>query len=126
MNPPDIALYSVVLAELPYGAYRSAAIRQAANLALITRPQQQFISLPFDNPAAGEQGRNRAQLACLGTLMGTNDLMIASIALANGLILLTHNTSEFSRDPGLKLEEWHQASGGAEPCRPVAHRALTW
>ena len=39
-------------------------------------------------------------------LIGPNDLLIASIALANGLTLVTHNTREFSRIPGLKLEDW--------------------
>jgi tRNA(fMet)-specific endonuclease VapC len=48
----------------------------------------------------------RAHLAGLGTPIGPNDLMIASIALANGLTLVTHNTSEFGRVPGLKLEDW--------------------
>ena len=42
--------------------------------------------------------------AGLGTPIGPNDLMIAAIALANGLTLVTHNTSEFSRVPGLALE----------------------
>ena len=46
------------------------------------------------------------QLAGGGTLIGPNDLLIASIAFANGLILVTNNTSEFSRVPGLKLGDW--------------------
>ena len=62
--------------------------------------------MPFDDRAADEYGRIRAHLAGLGMLIGPNDLLIASIALANGLILVTHNTAEFSRVPGLKLEDW--------------------
>jgi tRNA(fMet)-specific endonuclease VapC len=42
----------------------------------------------------------------LGTPLGANDLMIASIARANGLMVVTHNISEFSRVPGRKLEDW--------------------
>jgi tRNA(fMet)-specific endonuclease VapC len=38
--------------------------------------------------------------------IGPNDLLIAAIALANGLIVVTHNTSEFSRVPGLSIEDW--------------------
>ncbi len=47
-----------------------------------------------------------AYLNAKGTPIGANDLMIASIAVANGLTLVTNNTSEFSRVPGLKLEDW--------------------
>ena len=39
-------------------------------------------------------------------LIGPNDLMIASIARAHGLTMVTHNTNEFSRVPGLKLDDW--------------------
>jgi tRNA(fMet)-specific endonuclease VapC len=67
---------------------------------------RQFISLAFDDVAAEEYGRIRAYLAGLGAPIGPNDLMIASIALGNGLTLVTHNTGEFSRVPGLNLEDW--------------------
>jgi tRNA(fMet)-specific endonuclease VapC len=106
VSPTDIALSSVALGELFYGAHHGALSNQAANLALIARLQQRFASLPFDDCAAVEYGKLRAYLASLGTPIGPNDLIIASIALANGLILVTHNTSEFSRVPGLKLEDW--------------------
>jgi tRNA(fMet)-specific endonuclease VapC len=45
-------------------------------------------------------------LANVGTPIGPNDLLIAAIALANRLTLVTHNTTEFSPVPGLKLEDW--------------------
>ncbi len=45
-------------------------------------------------------------LADLGTPIGPNDLLIAAITVANGLTLVTHNTKEFSRVPGLMLEDW--------------------
>jgi tRNA(fMet)-specific endonuclease VapC len=104
--PAEIALNSVVLAELFYGAHHGAANKQAANLALIGRLQQRFVSLPFDDRAAAEYGEIRAHLAARGTPIGSNDLLIASIALANDLTLVTNNTSDFSRVPGLKLEDW--------------------
>lgn len=106
MNPTDIALCSVVLGELWYGAYHGALTKQAANLALIARLRQRFAPLPFDDFAAEEYGKARDYLASRGTPIGPNDLMIASIALANGLTVVTHNTSEFSRVPGLKFEDW--------------------
>ena len=105
-SPANIVLCSVVLGELIYGAFHSGATRRAGNLALVASLRQQFVSLPFDDRSAQEYGKVRAHLAGLGTPIGPNDVMIAAIALANGLTLVTHNTSEFSRVPGLVLEDW--------------------
>ncbi len=104
--PGRVYLCSVVLTELFYGALHSGTANQAANLALIARLRQQFVSFPFDDRAAEEYGKIRAHLAALGTPIGPNDLMIAAIGLANQLTLVTHNTTEFSRVPGLALEDW--------------------
>jgi len=62
--------------------------------------------LPFDDQSAIIYGQIRAGLAASGTPIGPNDLFISSIALANNLILVTHNTREFSRVEGLRLEDW--------------------
>jgi len=51
-------------------------------------------------------GEIRSQLAFQGTPIGAYDLQIAAIALANNLILVTHNTREFSHIPQLQLEDW--------------------
>jgi tRNA(fMet)-specific endonuclease VapC len=102
----SVYLCSVVLAELFYGAMHGAAAHRTANLALLARLRRQFTSLPFDDRAAEEYGKVRAHLAARGTLIGPNDLMIAAIALANQMTLVTHNTTEFSRVPGLSLEDW--------------------
>jgi hypothetical protein len=56
--------------------------------------------------AAEEYGKARAHLAALGTPIGPNDLLIAAIALAHGLTVVTHNTAEFSRVRGLSIEDW--------------------
>jgi tRNA(fMet)-specific endonuclease VapC len=85
VGPADIRLCTVVLAELIYGAYRSG---------------------PSHEAAAGEWGRVRHHLAAQGTPIGPNDLLIAAIALAHGLTLVTHNTAEFGRVPGLAIEDW--------------------
>lgn len=66
----------------------------------------EFVSLPFDGRAAEIGGQIRAQLADVGTPIGSNDLLIAAIALAHNLILVTHNTREFSRVAGLRIEDW--------------------
>ena len=66
----------------------------------------QFVSLPFDDSCAEIYGKIRADLAEAGTPIGSNDIQIASIALVNDLILVTHNVKEFSRIEGLKIEDW--------------------
>jgi tRNA(fMet)-specific endonuclease VapC len=99
-----VAICSVVVAELVYGGYRSA--QPVKTLSQVRTFCSQFVSLPFTDAAAEEYGRIRAHLAALGTQIGPNDLMIAAIALVNGLILVTHNTAEFSRVPGLTIEDW--------------------
>ena len=104
--PLNIALCSIVLGELYYGAERGGPIFQAKNVSLIESIRKRFVSLPFDDAAAAEYGRVRAMLATRGNSIGPNDLLIASIALANGLTLVTNNTREFSRVPGLNMEDW--------------------
>ncbi|XWK85674.1 MAG: type II toxin-antitoxin system VapC family toxin [Phormidium sp.] len=100
----DIYLCTVVQLELYYGAYKSS--QQETNLAKLARLFNQFLILPFDERSAKIAGRIRAQLAALGTPIGPYDLQIAAIALANNLILVTHNTNEFSRVEGLQIEDW--------------------
>jgi tRNA(fMet)-specific endonuclease VapC len=102
----DLALCSVVIGELIYGAERSGPTHRAANLALVTQLRGKYTSVPFDDRAAEEYGPIRADLAARGQSIGPNDLMIAAIALANGCTLVTHNTAEFSRVPGLVIEDW--------------------
>jgi len=102
--PADIAFCAVVKAELLYGAYRST--RREDNLRLLTSLFQLFKSLPFDDAAADTYGRIRADLTARGTPIGPNDLMIAAIALAHHLTLVTHNIREFGRVEGLHLEDW--------------------
>jgi tRNA(fMet)-specific endonuclease VapC len=102
--PGSVVLCSVVVAELLYGAHRS--VRKAQTLSEVHAFCHNFQSLAFDGPAADEYGWLRAHLVAAGTPIGPNNLLIGSIALANGLTLVTHNTKEFSRVPGLKLEDW--------------------
>jgi tRNA(fMet)-specific endonuclease VapC len=100
----EIAVCSVVKGELFYGSLRSA--NPERNLRLQQEFLSQFLSLPFDDQSAVVFGEIRAQLAAKGTPIGAYDLQIAAIALANNLILVTHNTKEFSRIPQLQLEDW--------------------
>jgi tRNA(fMet)-specific endonuclease VapC len=102
--PGSVVFCSVVVAELLYGARRST--NPAATRAQVLAFTTQFVSLPFEHASAEEYGRLRAHLASIGQLIGPYDLQIAAIALANGLTVVTHNTKEFSRVPGLALEDW--------------------
>lgn len=102
--PADVCFCSVVKAELNYGTEKSR--NRPPNFALLARIYSQFASLPFDDSAAHEYGRIRAELERLGTPIGPNDLMIAAIASANSATLVTHNVAEFSRVPGLLIEDW--------------------
>lgn len=100
----SVVLCSVVVAELLYGARRSHDV--ARNLVEVHAFCSRFASLPFDDPAASEYAKIRTHLAGAGRPIGPNDLLIASIALARGLTVVTHNVGEFSHIPGLNLEDW--------------------
>lgn len=102
--PSQIALCDVVKAELYYGAFKST--RRDANMMILDTLFSDFVSFSFDGKAARIFGDIRADLARKGTPIGPYDLQIAAIAIANDCILVTHNTGEFSRIAGLKLEDW--------------------
>jgi tRNA(fMet)-specific endonuclease VapC len=104
LPPQQIVVCSVVKAELFFGAMRSTD--PGRTLAKQQRFLDQFVSLPFDDAAAEEYARVRADLTKQGALIGPNDLLIAAIALAHQTTLVTHNTSEFSRVSGLMIEDW--------------------
>ena len=100
----EIAVCSIVKAELCFGAMKSA--NPERNFALQQAFLKQFVSLPFDDLAAKTFGVMRSQLETKGIPIGAYDLQIAAIALANNLTLVTHNTREFERVEGLQVEDW--------------------
>lgn len=100
----EMAVCFVVKAELFYGAMRSN--KPSQTLARQQEFLKQFVSLPFGDEAALSFGMVRAQLASAGTPIGSYDLQIAAIALVHNLTLVTHNTREFNRVDGLKVEDW--------------------
>lgn len=103
-RPDEVRLCSVVVAELCYGCLRSA--NPAGNRAKVDALMRPYRSLPFDDAAAGHFASVRRHLDRLGTPIGPYDLQVAAVALAHNCTLVTHNTSEFSRVPGLLLEDW--------------------
>jgi len=104
VNPGEVVLCSVVVGELLFGALRSQSV--AKNLAGVSAFRAGFISLPFDGSSEQEYAKLRADLSAKGTVIGSNDMFIAAVALARGLIVITHNVAEFSRVAGLSVEDW--------------------
>jgi tRNA(fMet)-specific endonuclease VapC len=104
LETDKIVVCSVVKAELFYGSTGSNNPQKALNLQRSFLSQ--FGSLSFDDTCAEVYAKIRRDLANAGTPIGSNDLQIAAIALANNLILVTHNVREFSRVEGLQIEDW--------------------
>jgi tRNA(fMet)-specific endonuclease VapC len=90
-GPSAIAITAITLAEMWFGAAKSQHPRR---------------SLDFDARAANCYADARAHLAAKGHPIGDRDLMIAAIALANRLTVVTSNLSEFGRVPGVTVEDW--------------------
>lgn len=106
-QPAQIVVCSIVRAELLYGARRSARVEP--NLKRLEHFLAPLRSIAFDDQCAHYYGLVRADLAGQGKPVGANDLLIAAIARAHDLILVTHNTREFSRVVGLRIEDWEMA-----------------
>jgi tRNA(fMet)-specific endonuclease VapC len=97
-------LCSPVWSELWFGACNSQRVAQ--NQQRIRELAAHIPSLPFDDRAAEHCGELRAFLARQGRPIGPYDLQIAAIARSASLCLVTRNVSEFSRVPGLVVENW--------------------
>ena len=102
----DLRICSVVKAELWHGALRY--LKAANRRALVDETVAPLISLPFDDSAADHYAAIRHVLERRGQIIGGNDLLIAATCLAHDCTLVTSNTAEFSRVPGLKCEDWSQ------------------
>ena len=104
LSPDHLGITIVTVAELWFGAHKSA--RASAARREIDAFLEPFAVLPFDLEAAEAYARTRFVLERSGRPIGERDLLIASIALARGLTVVTHNLSEFARVPGLPTEDW--------------------
>ncbi len=103
----DIAVSAITVAELQYGVEKSAAREKNA------RALEAFLLpleiAPFDSESASVYGQVRAGLERKGQIIGSLGMLIASQAIAQDFVLVTHNLKEFSRIPGLRCETWVDA-----------------
>jgi tRNA(fMet)-specific endonuclease VapC len=100
----DIGISSITLAELEYGAAKSAQPKKNREAL------EEFVSpldiATFDRDAAESYGRIRATLERKGLPIGAMDMLIAAHALSLGANLVTNNEAEFRRVSGLRVENW--------------------
>ena len=100
----QLCISSITLGELHFGAEKSA--RRAENLAAIEHFAARLEVLAFADKAAAHYGQLRAELERAGTPCGVHDMQIGGHARSEGLILVTNNLREFTRMPGLRVENW--------------------
>ena len=93
----------VVAAELRFGAAKRGSERLSAQLEAVLSALQ---ILPLEEPADRRYGELRRELEQRGESIGPNDMLIAAHALSVGLAVVSGNLREFSRVPGLKVENW--------------------
>ena len=103
-NANRMAISSITFSELQYGAEKSARVSE--NLNAIEEFTSLIDILPYTAKASMHYGNIRAGLESLGQTIGVNDLHIAAHARSEGLVLVTNNMGEFTRVPGLLLENW--------------------
>lgn len=103
----DLAMSLISLGELRYGAEKSH--NPAASRAEVDRLQALVPVLNLTPPVATHYGELRRALELAGQPIGPQDMWIAAHALAAGLVVVTHNTREFARVPGLRVEDWTEA-----------------
>ena len=100
----SVRLSSIVLGELLFGAEKSAhSERNRTRLAELTG---RLAQVGVDAATSSHYARIRAVLERAGTPISANDLWIAAQGLAIEATLVTDNTREFQRVPGLLLENW--------------------
>jgi tRNA(fMet)-specific endonuclease VapC len=100
----ELSVSVITLGELFYGVENSA--RRSDNLRTLEEFASRLDILPFTADAAAHYGQIRAELRRSGKPAGIHDMLIAGHARSEGLILVTNNTREFARIPGLQVENW--------------------
>ena len=104
-SPDDVAVSAMTQAELRFGAMKSSQAEKA--MTLVEAFLEPLTILAFDSAAACKHAEFRYALR--SNPIGERDLVIAAVAGANHLILVTHNAREFARIAALNLEDWAEA-----------------
>ena len=102
----DVCISVVTRCELLFGVEVSP--RRENDRAALDVYLSHVETLDYPEDAAIHYAQIRAHLKQRGTMIGANDLFIAAHARCLGLTLVTNNTTEFKRVPGLTLENWTQ------------------
>lgn len=100
----DLAMSTITLGELRFGAEKSQSRERA--LSVIEQLTQVIPAYPLPLEAGEHYGQIRAALQQQGLPIGNNDLWLAAHARSQGWTLVTNNTREFARVPGLRVENW--------------------
>ena len=108
--PSEIAIPSIVKAELFYRAYKSR--KRDENLERIERFLEPFEIVAFDGIMSHVYAEIRQETELKGETIGPNDLFIAAIVKFHEGILVTNNESEFGQIPGMKIENWIEYDRG--------------
>lgn len=103
-DPSLFGIPAVVEGELRLGAEKSSRTLDA--MISVERFLAPLALLPFDSACATQYAKIRCFLEGKGCVIGQNDMLIAATALANNATLVTNNTREFQRIPGLSVESW--------------------
>ena len=104
IHPDEIVISAITVGELEYGAAKSLwgdRTRRIMHAFLAN-----YKILPFSEQDAVLFGQLRALLSSSGKPIGAYAVMIAAQGLAGKYHVVTHNTGEFARIPGLILEDW--------------------
>ena len=99
----EICISIIVAAELRFGAAKRNSARLSNQVETILAA---MLVVPFDVPTDREYAKLRQLLESSGNSIGPNDLLIAAQARVNEQILVTNNVREFTRIPGLQVENW--------------------
>ena len=103
-DPFNLCISSITVFELEYGAAKS-------NWGEKTRQSMQMFLAPFniigfDSKDAASAGIIRGYLEKQGSPIGPYDVQIAGQAISRSMLMITHNVGEFSRVPGIRVEDW--------------------